>query len=123
MAIYTSLPIYGDLYALTRLITECMLNMRRDLREEVVRPLKKTCETMSVLIYRANTDRNKVPHLSAFLERLQEVILGIRLAHDMRAMSHRRYAEAIKLIDSISRQATGWRSQSMSSPAASGASR
>jgi hypothetical protein len=71
-----------------------------------------------VLIYRANVARDKVPHLSELLERVQLAELLLRLSRDKRFVSTTQYARAIALTAAIGKQANGWRKASASSPVA-----
>jgi hypothetical protein len=118
MAIHTNLPIYKVTYDLFSLVTQITRNMPRDVKASVGGKVRDECVELLVLIYRANSSKDKVPHLAALLERLQVTELLLRLSRDMHFISTSQYARAVQLTDSIGKQASGWRKHSASSPAA-----
>lgn len=119
MALHTQLPIYKVTYDLLMLVTKLTAGMPRDFKRSLGDDLRKECVTLSILVYRANSSRNKLPHLTELLERLQVVELTLRLSADMRLISRGQYAQAIELTDKIGKQAQGWRKHASSaSPAA-----
>lgn len=61
-----------------------------------------------ILIYRANSAKDKTLHLSMIVERVQVVQLMARLAHDMKILPRKHYAELAEKTDSLARQAQGW---------------
>lgn len=60
-------------------------------------------------IYRANKYREKVEHLHQFQDDFELLKLEIRLCHDLRLLSTKRYSVFIGLTEGIGRQVTGWR--------------
>jgi len=118
MAIHTSLPIYKVAYDLLGVATDVTRNMPRDYRASVGAKIREECVEIVVSIFRANINRDKVPHLDALLERLQVAELLIRLSKDKRFISTGQYAQAIALTNAIGKQASGWRKHSAASPVA-----
>lgn len=117
MALHSSLPIYKVSYDLLQLCAALIRNMPRDFRLSVGGKLRDECVELLVLIYRANSSQDKVPHLALLLERLQVTELCLRLCRDMRFISQGQYATAIALTDKVGKQANGWK-KSQPSPAA-----
>lgn len=109
---HKDLPIYKVTYDLAIHIAEVTRHMSRDFKSSLGGEMRKEAIGLCLLIYRANSARNKVPHLDELLERVQVVELTLRLAHDMRLISVKQYASAIELTDKIGKQANGWRKQS-----------
>ncbi|BAK75427.1 Retron-type reverse transcriptase [Pseudogulbenkiania sp. NH8B] len=70
MALHTQLPIYKVTYDLLALITKLTASMPRDFKRSLGDDLRNECVRLSILVYRANSARNKVPHLAELLERL-----------------------------------------------------
>ena len=118
MAIHTNLPIYKVTYDLFSLVTQITRNMPRDFRASVGGKIRDECVDLLVLIYRANSSEDKVPHLTALLERLQVTELLLRLSRDMHFISTKQYAQCIAQTNNIGKQANGWRKASASSPVA-----
>jgi hypothetical protein len=117
MALHTELPIYKLTYELMLLAMELIKNMRRDYKTTVGQKINAECLDLSLLVYKANCARDKVPHLDMLLERLQVTELLFRLAVDLGLISKTQYAQAIGITAKIGRQAGGWRKHSASSPA------
>jgi hypothetical protein len=117
MALAHNLPIYGVTYNLLQVVTKITKDMSRDYKQSLGNTLRADCVELVVLIYRANCSRNKRPHLEALQERLQVVLLLLRLSADLKLISRGQFAQTIELTDQIGRQSTGWL-KSASSPAA-----
>src|SRR5260221_861401 len=117
MAIHSTLDIYKVTYQLSLLVAEATRNFPRDQRD-MGKKIREECLELVVLIYRANSATNKVPHLNQLLERLQVMELMFRLSKDLRLLSLSKYARAIELTASIGKQGTGWRNYYAKSPAA-----
>lgn len=116
MALHTTLPIYKAAYTLFDLITDLAKNMPRDFKQSIGGKLRDELVEIMVLIFRANTAREKSTHLETLIERLQVTELLLRLSRDKRLISTGQYAKTVELTQSIGRQAGGWR-RSSASPA------
>jgi hypothetical protein len=117
MALHTQLQIYKTTYDFTALVFQYVANMERKYKRSIGERLEKLSTELVELIYRANCSRNKLPLLFELSERLQVIELMLRLAHDLRLLSHDQYARAVQLTSSIGKQNTGWRKASSASPA------
>ena len=117
MALHTQLPIYKVAYDLLDAITDLAKNMPRDFKQSIGGKLRDEAVEIVVLIFRANCARDKAPHLSSLIERLQVAELLIRLSRDKRLISTGQYAKTIALTNSVGKQAGGWR-RSAASPVA-----
>ncbi len=118
MTLHSSLPIYKVSYDLLQLVADVTQHFPRNFRQSLGGKLRDECVELLVLIYRANSATDKVPHLIDLLERLQVAELLLRLSKDMRFLSLDKYARAIQFTDSIGKQANGWKKKSRPSPAA-----
>jgi hypothetical protein len=116
MATHTNLPIYKVAYDLLNAVTDLVKNMPRDFKKSIGTKISEECVEIVVLIFRANCAREKAPHLSDLIERLQVCELLLRLSRDKRLISTGQYASTITLTNSVGKQANGWR-RSASSPA------
>ncbi|CAN7739942.1 four helix bundle protein [Duganella sp. LjRoot269] len=117
MALHTELPIYKLTYELMLLAMELIKNMRRDFKATVGQKINAECLDLSLLVYKANCARDKVPYLDRLIERVQVAELLFRLSVDLNLISMGQYAKAIAITGKIGKQAGGWRKQSASSPA------
>ncbi|MDO8932970.1 MAG: four helix bundle protein [Rhodocyclaceae bacterium] len=114
MALHTNLPIYKVAYELFDLVTNLVRNMPRDFKQSIGGEINRECLRIVVLIARANSARDKAPYLSDLLERLQVAEFLLRISRDKHLISTGNYAEAIKLTDSVGKQANGWRRSALS---------
>jgi len=71
MALHHQLPIYRLAYDLLSMAVEVTRNIPRDFKRLLGEKVREECVEMLVLIFRANTARNKVPHIEALQERLR----------------------------------------------------
>lgn len=118
MALHSQLPLYKTAYELLRSVMVVKHNMPRDLKKSLGERLVDELLAITVLVLRANVARDKTPHLDELLERQDVANSLLRLAVDLRAISPGQYAGLIKLVNSIGKQAGGWRKQSAASPVA-----
>ena len=116
MALHTQLPIYKAAYDLLDVVVDLAKHMPRDFKASLGGEIRNEIVKVTILIFRANTARDKAPHLQGLSERLQVAELLLRLARDKRLISIKQYARAVELTTSIGKQANGWR-RSATSPA------
>jgi len=116
MALHTQLPIYRAAYDLLDVVTDLAKNMPRDFKASLGGKIRDEVVEITVLVFRANTAREKAPHLQGLIERLQVAELLLRLSRDKRLIAVKQYARAVELTTSIGKQASGWR-RSATSPA------
>jgi len=118
MALHSNLPIYRTVRELTQLAITATRNMPRDYKKTLGERLVGELLEISMRVLRANIARDKRPHLDELLERKEMADQLIRLAVDLRCISQGQYARLIELVDSVGKQAHGWRRHSAASPAA-----
>ncbi len=117
MALHTQLPIYKVAYDLLSVAIDYVRNMPRPIKVALGNRVTDLCVEIVLLIAKANSVRDKVPHLDTLLRSHREAEVLLRLFHDKRYMSHGQYAAAIKFSVSVGKQANGWRNKYVSSPA------
>ena len=110
MALHNQLPIYKQGYDLLSLASDVQQNMPRAFKASLGSKIHNECVEILVLIGRANAARGtgRAPHIIALVERVEVVTLLLRLSHDKRFISHKVWAGAVQLTDSIGKQAGGW---------------
>ena len=116
MALHTDLPIYKVAYDLLDVITDLIKNMPREFKHSIGGKLRDECVNIVVAIFHANCASDKAPHLESLIERLQVSELLLRLSRDKRWISTGQYAAAIRLTQSMGKQAGGWRRSALSRP-------
>jgi hypothetical protein len=112
MALYDTLPVFGDTYSLTKLVFVVTQDFPREYKFTLGQDMKRDCLNLLRSIYRINRSQQKEVLLDSFLDDFELLKLEIRLCHDMKLISIKRQAEFARYTDSIGRQITGWRSAS-----------
>lgn len=108
MAQTKELPIYKLTYDLLMQITQATRNFPKDYKFSLAQKLREECIDMVVCVYRANSAKNKVPHLQTLLEKLEVVNLMMRLCKDLRLLTVKQFSSMVVITDSLSRQSAGW---------------
>ncbi|WP_202396531.1 four helix bundle protein, partial [Delftia sp. CH05] len=100
------------------LVTHLVANMPRNFKADFGAGMRRQCMALVMRTYQANTSQEKAPILGLMREEVEVINLSLRLAVDLRLISHKQFARAIALTTSISKQATGWQKHSERAPAA-----
>ena len=108
MAQFQHLPIYKLTYDILLRIMQVTKNFPREYKYTLGQKLKDEVLDVVILIYRANSAKNKVEHLALIVERVQVIQLLIRLSHDMRILQRKHYADLAEKTESLARQSQGW---------------
>lgn len=116
MALSKELPIYKAAYDLLSVSVDYVVNMNRAFKGAIGGRLSELCIEVVLQILKANSARDKAPHLEVLLERVSELELLLRLCVDKRLISKLQYAKAIELTASVGKQANGWRRHHATSP-------
>ena len=109
MALYETLPVYKDVYALILLVYEVTKEFPREYKYTLGQDMKRDSMQLVRSIYRANKYREKTEHLHHFQDDFELLKLEIRLCHDLRLLNTKQYSTFIELTEGIGRQVTGWR--------------
>jgi hypothetical protein len=113
MALYQDLPVFRDVYRLTLRINVLTQGFTREFKYTLGEDMKRDCLGLLRSIYRVNRSRDKAPLLDAFLDDFELLKLEVRLCCDLKLLSLKQQAELIELMDTISKQITGWRNASL----------
>lgn len=109
MALYYNLPVYRDTYKLILKIFEVTKDFSKEYKYTLGQDMKRDALSLVRNIYRANKSLSKKDHLDAFLDDFELLKLEIRLCADLKILSIKKQAALSLLMDSISKQVTGWR--------------
>lgn len=113
MTVYNQLPIYRDSYQLLLDIYQTTNKFARDFKYTLGQDMKRDCLDLVRHLYNANTDINmRQAHIDKFLSTFETLKVEIRLCVDMNILSVNKLAQLSLLMDSIARQARGWRKRS-----------
>ena len=108
MAQYQHLPIYKLTYDLLLKIIHLTKNFPRDYKYTLGQKLKDEIIELVIIIYKANSSKDKEKHIEMILENIQVVQLLIRLSHDIKILPRKQYADIAEKVDSLALQAQGW---------------
>ncbi|WP_248769113.1 four helix bundle protein [Pseudomonas sp. MWU12-2345] len=117
MAMHTELSIYNAAMGLLHMATNLTRNIPRDLKQSLGKRVIDECIDVLMLIARANSSRDKRPHLELLVEKVQVVEFMMRLFKDNRFISVPQHANAIEVTTSIGKQANAWKRSTPTAPA------
>jgi hypothetical protein len=109
MALYYDLPVFKEVYQLIMKIFECTNDFPKEYKYTLGQDMKRDGIQLVRSIYRANKAKNKTEYLEQFLDDFEVLKLEIRLCVDMKILSIKKQAELSQMMESISKQITGWR--------------
>lgn len=108
MAFYENLPVFKASYDLLLELTHLRQHMKRDIRYSLGDELNGKLMEMMLSIYKANLVYEKAPFLSDARQKMVEIKLYIRLLHDLKQISIKKYAVISVSVESISKQLSAW---------------
>lgn len=108
MAIYNELPVYKASYDLLIEIFRFVKNFSKEYKYTVGDNLKKETIDLIMLIYRANSYRDKLKIIQEAREKIEVIRLLVRLMKDLRQISLSVFVQVSEKIEFVSRQLSGW---------------
>ena len=108
MAHYNELPVYKASYDLLLAIFQFTKNFAKEYKYTVGESLKKETMELLLLIYRANSKRDKFDVLQAAREQVEVIRLFIRLMKDLRQIGLEKFVRINRAVENVSRQLAGW---------------
>ena len=109
MAQSEELPIFKASYDLLEQLTDLSKDLPKFFRYSIGTRMVDLCLDMLGNIHRANMKRDKAEPLTDLLIDYRQLLMLLRVCYKQKALSSGRYAELLQLLDTIGRQATGWR--------------
>lgn len=112
MGLHHDTNIYKKGYALFDVVVEAIRNMRKDFKHCLGDKLRDECIEILALIFDVNTSpgpKARVRFLGRIQRRVSKLELLLRLAKDKGLIAKTVHAEAIELLESVGRQASGWK--------------
>ena len=108
MVLYHHLPVYKSSYDLLLAIFQVSKNFSREYKYTIGQNLKVLATEMILNIYRANSTFEKKKIIQKARENLEVIRLYLRLLKDLRQISTKKLIYLNELIESVSKQLTGW---------------
>lgn len=110
MVLYSQLPIYRDSYLLLTEIYQVTNKFPRDYKYTLGQDMKRDVLSLFRDLYGANVSvENRRRHLDNFLTSFELLKIEIRLCVDLNVLSIKKLAQLSLIMDSIAKQAQGWR--------------
>lgn len=109
MALYYDLPVFKDVYQMTKKIFEYTTNFPREYKFSLGQDLKRDCILLVRYIYRANKVKDKAVYLEQFLDSFEVIKFEIRLCKDLKLLTVKQLAELTTYMSSVGKQITAWR--------------
>jgi hypothetical protein len=122
MARYEHLPIYKTAMDLAVYLEQVVRNFSRYHKYTLGSELRQQSRELVTVIIRANSRRDKLPVLSELRERLEGLLVLLRIGQEVRAFQNfTAYGRAAELAVALGRQNEGWiKSQSKATVGAQG---
>lgn len=108
MATYDNLPVYKTSYDFLLETFRAVKNIKREYKYTVGRRIEEEAMEMLVDIYKANSSYTKSSFIQSARERLEIIRLLLRLLKDLQQINLPKFVRLNELIESISKQLTGW---------------
>jgi hypothetical protein len=90
--LYDGLPVFADVYSLTKLVFVCTQDFPREHKYTLGQDVKRDCLLLLRTIYRANKSRDRHAVLDEFLDDFELLKLELRLAADLKLLSLKKQA-------------------------------
>ncbi|MBU1369588.1 MAG: four helix bundle protein [Bacteroidetes bacterium] len=108
MGIYENLPVFKASYDLLLNIYQFTGKFTREYKYTLGEKIKNETLLLLVLVYRANSSKNKVEILQNAHEQIELIRLMIRLVKDLKQISLNSFIRINQQVENVSKQLTGW---------------
>lgn len=106
---YNELPVYKATYDLFLEIFRFTKNFNKEYKYTVGESIKNETLDLIMLIYRANSKRNRKELIQEAREKVEVIRLYIRLMKDLQQISIKRFVQVNIQLENVSKQLTGWK--------------
>jgi len=108
MSLYYELPVFKASYDLLLSIFHFTANFKREYKYTVGERLKNETLALIVLVYRANSSKEKVEVIQQAREQIELIRLLIRVLKDLKQISLQSFVRINEQIENVSKQLAGW---------------
>ena len=109
MALYENLPVYKAAYDLLLEIYKMNIHLTKEYRYTLGENLKKELTELLVCIYKANVDvGTKAANLQNAREHMVVIKLHMRMMHDLKQITQKRFVALSEKADGLSKQIVAW---------------
>jgi len=108
MSNYRDLPLYKASYDLVLQAFKLVKEFDREYKYTLGESIKREAISLIVLIYRANSKKDKKSVIVLAREKVEIIRLMIRLTKDLHQINTKKLVLANQKIEKVSKQLTGW---------------
>ena len=112
MSLYIELQVYKASYDLLLTIFRFTKDFSKEYKYTIGETMKKEGIDLLLLIYKANSVKDRVDLLQSAREKLEAVRLLVRIMKDLHQISIRKFIHINEQIETVSKQLTGWQKSS-----------
>lgn len=109
MALSEELPIFGASYSLLEKLIDVEKDLPRMLRYTVGSRMIDANLDLLMRVYRTNMSDDRQKEMNEMLISQRMIQMLLRVVYREKSISSGRYAELLKLLDTIGRQITAWK--------------
>ena len=109
MSLSEELPLYRDTLKLLNLTWEKTKSYPKYYRYTLGERMVNINLDMLSLIYKANSNYDKIPILTEFLNKYRMITMLFRVCVEQHVINERQYANVALLLQKIGKQATSWK--------------
>ncbi len=109
MALYYSLQVYKDVYALVLRLFQYTRDFPKEYKYSLGEDIRRDSVILVRSIYRANKSYDKSQDLEAFLDDFEVLKFEVRLSMDLHLLSIKHFSEISTLMDTIGKEINGWK--------------
>ncbi len=109
MALYSELPIFKISYDLLIYVFQVTKTFPKEYKYTLGEKIKTTLLDLILAIFHANKSIDKVLLLDQVQTHIETVRILLRITHDLKLIAIKQFAHISLLIESVSKQVTGWK--------------
>ena len=108
MALYSFLPVYKSSYDLLLELFRFTKDFNKEYKYTIGESIKKEIMSMIINIYKANSKKQKLPHIQSARENIEVIRVFLRLLQDLKQVNTKKFVKLNSLCESVSKQLVAW---------------
>ncbi len=108
MALYDELPVFKASYDLLLDIYRFSSTLTREFKFTIGEKLKNETLQLLILVFRANSEREKIQAIQKAREQIEMVRLLLRVLKDLKQISLKSFVRVNQQVENVSKQLSGW---------------
>jgi four helix bundle protein len=108
IALYNFLPIYKTSYDLLLELFKFTKDFNKEYKYTIGESIKKEIMDMIILIYKANSKKEKLVYIQSARENIETVRVFLRLLKDLKQVNTKKFVRLNDLCENVSKQLVAW---------------